>query len=77
MTKETRAMADRADEQFFAWQERRSRPIDTNIDQARQAVRRAFQHGSISDEEFAVTLDRLDELQTLKLLEYKLKQRLD
>jgi hypothetical protein len=77
MTKETLAMADRADEQFTAWQEQRSRPIDTNIDQAPQPVRRAFQHGGIGDEEFTVTLDRLDKLPTLKLLEYKLKQRLD
>ena len=53
-------MGDRGDEQFPALRGRRQQSIDDNVDQARRELWRAFQHGSLSEEELASTLDRLE-----------------
>jgi hypothetical protein len=38
----------------------RRRPIDGAIDEARRVLWRAFQHGTLNEEEFASTLERLE-----------------
>ncbi len=53
-------MGDRGDEQFPALRGRRQHSMDDNVDQARRALWQAFQHGSLSEEELASTLDRLE-----------------
>ena len=48
-------------DQFPALQERRTRSVDIHkVDEVRRILWRAFQHGGLSEEEFASTLDRLD-----------------
>jgi hypothetical protein len=50
-------------EQFPALQGRILRGVDTTteqIDEARRVLWRAFQHGILSEDEFARTLDRLE-----------------
>ena len=48
-------IGDPTDDRFPAVQSRRSRPIN----EARRVLWRAFQHGGLSEEEFASTVDRL------------------
>ena len=37
-----------------------SRRVDQKVDEARRVLWRAFQHGTLSEEELARTLDRLE-----------------
>ena len=53
-------MGEGMGEQFPVLQGRRNRLVDTQkADEVRRVLRRAFQHGSLSEEEFATTLERL------------------
>ncbi len=48
-------------DQFPALQGRRNQLVDVHkVDDARRVLWRAFQHGALSEEEFAITLDRLE-----------------
>jgi hypothetical protein len=51
---------DELTDRFPALQSRRSRPIDGAVDEARRLLWRAYQHGTLNEEEFASTLERLD-----------------
>ena len=46
-------------DRFPVLQSRGSRPFDGRVDAARRVLWRAFQHGTLNEEEFASTLDRL------------------
>lgn len=41
-------------------QSRRSRSMDETVDRERRVLWRAFQHGTLNEEEFVSTLDRLE-----------------
>ena len=48
-------------DQFPVLQDRRNRLVDDHkADDVRRVLWRAFQHGSLSEEEFASTLERLE-----------------
>jgi hypothetical protein len=51
---------EQAFDQFPALQRRQGRPIDHNADEARRILWRAYQHGTLTEEELARTLDRLE-----------------
>jgi hypothetical protein len=54
-------MGERMNDQFPALQGRRNGLIDDQkVDEVRRVLRRAFQHGVLSEEEFASTLERLE-----------------
>jgi hypothetical protein len=46
-------------DRFPVLQSRGSRPFDGRVDEARRVLWRAFEHGTLNEEEFASTLDRL------------------
>jgi hypothetical protein len=48
----------------------RRRSIDRKVDEVRRVLWRAFQHGDLTDDEFATTLDRLEFLDRLESLEH-------
>ena len=55
------AMGERMSNQFPVLQGRRNRLIDNQkFDEVRRVLWRAFQHGSLTEEEFASTLERLE-----------------
>ena len=51
-------MDDPTENRFPALRSRR-KPIDSAVDKARRVLWRAFQQGTLTEEEFASTLDRL------------------
>ena len=54
-------MGERMTDQFPALQGRRKRSIDDQrVDEVRRNLWRAFQHGSLTEEELASTLERLE-----------------
>ena len=54
-------MGERMSDQFPVLLGRRSRLIDyQKVDEARRVLWRAFQRGTLSEEEFVSTLDRLE-----------------
>ena len=54
-------MSERMNDQFSVLQGRRTRLIDDQkVDEVRRVLWRAFQHGSLSEEEFASALERLE-----------------
>lgn len=54
-------MGERMGEQFPALQSRKNRFVDEHkADEVRRVLWRALQHGSLSEEEFASTMERLE-----------------
>jgi hypothetical protein len=53
-------MDEEAYDQFPALRGRMNRRFDQRIDEARRVLWRAYQHGTLSEEELARTLDRLE-----------------
>ena len=54
-------MGERMADQFPVLQGRTNRLIDNQrLDEVRRVLWRAFQHGSLSEEEFASTMERLE-----------------
>jgi len=54
-------MGEGMTDQFPVLQGRRNRLIDNQrLDEVRRVLWRAFQHGSLSEEEFASTMERLE-----------------
>ena len=54
-------MGERMGDQFPVLQDRRNRLVDDQkADEVRRVLWRAFQHGGLSEEEFASTLERLE-----------------
>jgi hypothetical protein len=53
-------MDDPAYDQFPALRGRLSQRVDHKVDEARRVLWRAFQHGTLSEEELARTLDRIE-----------------
>ena len=53
-------MERRMNDHYPALKGRRSAIIDQHVDQARRVLWRAYQRGSLSEDEFASTLDRLE-----------------
>jgi hypothetical protein len=51
---------DQAFDQFPALRLRIRRTIDHQFDEARRVLWRAYQHGTLTEDELARTLDRLD-----------------
>jgi hypothetical protein len=51
---------DQAFGQFPALRGRQGRPIDHKADEARRVLWRAFQHGTLTEDELARTLDRIE-----------------
>ena len=68
-------MGNRIDEQYPALQARRGEPIDYHVDQARRRLWRAFQDGSLTEDELAITLDRLDACDPLPRKEQDLPEQ--
>jgi hypothetical protein len=50
---------DQAFDHFPALRGRSRRPIDQHTDEARRFLLRAYQHGTLTEEELARTLDRI------------------
>ena len=50
----------RTDDHYPALKARRSGLIDQRVDEARRVLWRAYQHGSLSEDELASTLERID-----------------
>jgi uncharacterized membrane protein YjjP (DUF1212 family) len=54
-------MSEQMSDQFPVLQTRRNRSIDyQKVDEVRRVLWRAFQHGALSEDEFARTLERLE-----------------
>lgn len=53
-------MGERTGDQFPVLQSRRNRSKDQKADEERRVLWRAFRHGSLSEEEFASILERLE-----------------
>ena len=54
-------MIDGLNDQFPVLQGRRNRSVDNEkVDEVRRVLWRAFQHGGLTEEEFASTLERLE-----------------
>jgi hypothetical protein len=53
-------MNEQAFDQYPALRGRMSRRVDQKVDEARRVLWRAFQHGTLSEDELERTLDRLE-----------------